>query len=252
MKKIIVANWKMNPETLKEAQRMLLGLKAGVKNSKADVVICPPFVYLSEAKKAFKRASNIKIGSQNCFWESKGAFTGEISPKMLKDLGVKYVILGHSERVMVMGETNEMTAKKVKAVLLAGLTPVVCIGETIEERNQSITFQVIEMGLKESLKNIKKQQAEKLVIAYEPLCAISTNQGLICTQDDALTMALYIKKLVGETYGKKAKDNVRVLYGGSVIADNAKSYLENEAIDGLLIGGASLNIKEFLSIVKNI
>lgn len=252
MKKIIVANWKMNPETLKEAQRMLLGLKAGVKNSKADVVICPPFVYLSEAKKAFKRASNIKIGSQNCFWESKGAFTGEISPKMLKDLGVKYVILGHSERVMVMGETNEMTAKKVKAVLLAGLTPVVCIGETIEERNQSITFQVIEMELKESLKNIKKQQAEKLVIAYEPLCAISTNQGLICTQDDALTMALYIKKLVGETYGKKAKDNVRVLYGGSVIADNAKSYLENEAIDGLLIGGASLNIKEFLSIVKNI
>lgn len=252
MKKIIVANWKMNPETLKEAQRMLLGLKAGVKNSKADVVICPPFVYLSEAKKAFKRASNIKIGSQNCFWESKGAFTGEISPKMLKDLGVKYVILGHSERVMVMGETNEMTAKKVKAVLLAGLTPVVCIGETIEERNQSITFQVIEMELKESLKNIKKQQAEKLVIAYEPLCAISTNQGLICTQDDALTMALYIKKLIGEIYGKKAKDNVRVLYGGSVIADNAKSYLENEAIDGLLIGGASLNIKEFLSIVKNI
>lgn len=251
MKKIIVANWKMNPASLKEAQKMLAGLKTGVKNNKAEVVVCPPFVYLAEAKKVFG-ASGVKIGSQDCFWENSGAFTGEISPIMLKNIGVKYVILGHSERVMVMGETNEMTAKKVKAVLAIGLTPIVCIGETLEERRQSKTFFIIEKELKESLKNIKKQQVENIVIAYEPLWAISTNQGLVCTPDDALTMALYIKKLVSEIYGKKAKDNVRVLYGGSVGIDNAKNYLENEEIDGLLVGGASLNIKEFLSIVKNI
>ncbi|MFH0739743.1 MAG: triose-phosphate isomerase [bacterium] len=249
MKKIIVANWKCNPATLKEAQKILAGLKAGLKNTKAEVVICPPFVYIERFK---IQDSRFKIGAQDCFWENNGAYTGEVSPIMLKDLGVKYVILGHSERVMIMGETNEMTAKKVKAVLAASLVPIVCIGETLEERKQGKTFSIIEKELKESLKNIKKQQAEGIVIAYEPLWAISTNQGLKCTPDDALTMALYIKKLVSEIYGKEAKDNVKVLYGGSVQADNANSYLENEAIDGLLVGGASLNIKEFIDIVKSI
>lgn len=258
MKKLIIANWKCNPATLKEAQKMFLGLKAGIKNNpstllRAEVVVCPPFVYLSEANKIFKSASNVKIGSQNCFWENNGAFTGEVSPKMLKDLGVKYVILGHSERITIMGETNEMTAKKVKTALSAGLMPVICIGETIEERKQSKTFQVIEKELKESLKNIKKQQATGgIIVAYEPLWAISTNQGLVCTPDDALTMALYIKKIMGEIYCRKAKDNTKVLYGGSVSLNNSSNYLENEAIDGLLVGGASLNIKEFLGIVKNI
>jgi len=242
----------MNPVSFKEAQKLFLGIKTGAKNNKAEVVVCPPFVYLTEANRIFKSASNIKIGSQNCFWENNGAFTGEVSPKMLKDLGVKYVILGHSERIIIMGDTNEMTAKKVKIALSAGLLPVICIGETLEERKQSKTFQVIEKALKESLKNIQKQQVEGIIVAYEPLWAISTNQGLTCTPDDALTMALYIKKLVGEIYGKKTKDSVKVLYGGNVGADNAKSYLENEAIDGLLIGAASLNIKEFLGIVKNI
>lgn len=250
MKKLIIANWKCNPETLKEAQKMFLALKAGTKNDKAEVVVCPPFIYLTEAKKVFGNGT-IKIGSQNCFWENKGAFTGEVSPTMLGNLGVRYVILGHSERVTIMGETNDMTAKKVKATLAAGLTPVVCIGETLEERNKSITFQIIEKELKESLKSIKKQQAEEIVVAYEPLWAISTNQGMVCTPDDALTVALYIKKLMGEIYGRKAKESVKVLYGGSVGLDNANSYLENEAIDGLLVGGASLNIKEFLSIVNN-
>ncbi|MDO8524216.1 MAG: triose-phosphate isomerase [bacterium] len=251
MKKLIIANWKCNPTTLKEAQKMMVGLRAGIKNNKIEVVVCPPFVYLAEAKKVFGVGA-VKIGSQDCFWENQGAFTGEVSPTMLKNLGVKYVILGHSERVMVMGETNEMTAKKVKAVLSTGLTPVVCIGETLEERNQSKTFQIVEKKLRESLKAIKKQQVGELVIAYEPLWAISTNQGLTCAPDDALTMALYIKKLIAEIYGRKAKEKVRVLYGGSVGSDNANKYLENEAIDGLLVGGASLNIKEFTAMVKNI
>ena len=217
MKKIIVANWKMNPVSLKEAQKMMAGLKAGVKNNPstslmAEVVVCSPFVYLAEAKKFFGDGG-IKTGSQNCFWENHGAFTGEVSPVMLKDLGVRYVILGHSERVMVMGETNDMTAKKVKAVLLAGLIPIICIGGD--------TFQIIEKELKECLKDIKKQQAEEVIIAYEPLWAISTNQALACSPDDALTMALFIKKLTGEIYGKKVKENIKVLYGGNVSSSNA-------------------------------
>ncbi len=249
MKKLIVANWKMNPVSLKEAQKMLAGLKAGVKNNKAEAVVCPPFVYLQEAAKILKNKANIKLGSQNCFWENAGAFTGEVSPKMLKDLGVKYVILGHSERVMVMGETNEMTAKKIKAALALGLLPIICIGETLEEKEQGKTFQIIEKEFRESLQGIAKPQVNKIIIAYEPLWAISANQGKDCSSDDALTVALYIKKLAGEVFGKKAVEEIRVLYGGSVDAKNAKAYLENEAVSGLLVGGASLNIKEFLSIV---
>jgi len=150
MSKLVIANWKMNPATLKEAQQMLSGIKRGVGKSKAEIVICPPFVYLEIAKKAFKN-SKVKVGSQNCFWENQGPFTGEVSPLMLKNLGVGYVILGHSERVMKMGETNEMTSKKVKAVLEAKLTPIVCLGETLEEKQAGQTFAVIESELKESL-----------------------------------------------------------------------------------------------------
>ncbi len=252
MKKIIVANWKMNPTTLREAQKMFLGLKTGIKNFKAEVVVCPPFTYLQEGAKILKNKSNIKLGAQNCFWEEKSAFTGEISPKMLKDLGVKYVILGHSERIMTMAETNEMTAKKVKAVLKFGLTPIVCIGETMEEREQGKTFQVIEKEFRESLQGIAKPQVCRIIIAYEPLWAISTNQGKNCSSDDALTVALYIKKLAGEIFGKKAIEAIKVLYGGSVNEKNAKNYLENEAVSGLLVGGVSLNIKEFLGILKDI
>jgi len=251
MSKLVIANWKMNPATLKEAQQMLSGIKRGVGKSKAEIVICPPFVYLEIAKKAFKN-SKVKVGSQNCFWENQGPFTGEVSPLMLKNLGVGYVILGHSERVMKMGETNEMTSKKVKAVLEAKLTPIVCLGETLEEKQAGQTFAVIESELKESLAKIGKQQAGKVVFAYEPLWAISTNQALKCSNDDAFTMALFIKKSIGEIYGKKAKDEVRVLYGGNVSILNAKDYLLNQGIDGLLVGNASLNIKEFIDIVRDI
>ncbi|MDD5433639.1 MAG: triose-phosphate isomerase [Candidatus Pacebacteria bacterium] len=253
MKKLIIANWKCNPASLKEAQNMLVGLKAGLKNNKAELVVCPPFVYLTEANKILKGIGGVvKIGAQNCFWETAGAYTGEISPLMLKDLGVKYVILGHSERVTTIGETNEMTAKKVKAVLNTGLTPIVCIGETLQEREQAEAFGVIEKELKESTKGIHKKEIEKIIFAYEPLWAISTNQGLICSSDDALTMALYLKKLIGEIYGRKTGQAIKILYGGNINKKNAKNYLENEAISGLLVGGASLNIKEFLSIVKSV
>lgn len=251
MKKLIIANWKCNPTTEKEAQKILLGLRAGVKNNKTEVVVCPPFVYLPEAGKILKAKSNIKIGSQNCFWEEKGAFTGEVSAKMLQDLGVKYVILGHSERIMIMEETTEMTAKKVKAVLKNNLTPIICLGETGEEKRQGKTFQVIEKEFRESLQGIAKSQIQRIIIAYEPLWAISPSDR-ICSADDALIVALFIRKLVFSLAGQKASQNIRVLYGGSVEAKNAGDYLQNNAINGLLVGGTSLNVKDFISMVKRV
>jgi len=249
MKKLIVANWKCNPTSLKEAQKMLLQLRSGIKKTKAEVVICPPFCYLPLVS---YKMLNVKLGAQNCFWEQNGPFTGEISAQMLKDLAVQYVILGHSERIMILGETNAMIAKKVKAVLNSGLMPIICVGETLEEKEQGKTFQVIEKALREILQGIKKQQMEKVIIAYEPLWAISTNQNnhKNCSPDDALTMALYIKKLASEIFGKKAIQTLRVLYGGSVNVKNALYYLNQDAISGLLVGGASLNIKEFLGILS--
>ncbi len=252
MKKLIIANWKCNPTTLKEAEKMMVGLKAGVKNNpsaslRAEVVVCPPFVYLPTIN---NKLSIIKLGAQNCFWENSGAFTGEVSVKMLKDLRVKYVILGHSERRNIMAETTEQVNKKIKAVLGVGLIPILCFGESLEEKQQGSSFISIEKELKEMLEKISKDDIAKIVFAYEPDWAIGTNNN--CSADDALTMALFVKKLIGENYGKKAKDNIKVLYGGSVSSSNAKTYLENESIDGLLVGGTSLNIKEFLSIVKNI
>ncbi len=246
MKKIIIANWKMNPASSAEAQKMLAGLKAGIKNSKTQVVVCPPFVYLDLAKKNLGNQA-IKIGAQNCFWESIGAFTGEVSPKMLKNLGVSYVILGHSERRIVMGETTEQANKKIKAVAEAGLVPVVCFGESLEEKQQGQSLVAIEKELQGMLDKISKDNIAKIVFAYEPDWAIGTGNN--CSPDDALTMALLVKKIMGEKYGKKTKEAIKILYGGSVDKSNAKLYLENQAIDGLLVGGASLNIKEFLSIL---
>ncbi len=251
MKKVIIGNWKMNPITLKEAQKMLAGLKLGLRGNKAEVVICPPFVYSVEAKKVFGN-SGVRIGAQNCFGKDEGAFTGEISPTMLKDLGVKHIILGHSERRILMGESTIIVNKKIKAVLKNSLTPVLCFGESLEEKQQGQSFASIEKKLKEMLDGVSKDDISRILFAYEPDWAISTNENIECSPDDALTMALFIKKLMGEIYGKKAKDSVRVLYGGSVGKENANSYLENSAISGLLVGGASLNIKEFLSIIHTV
>ncbi len=249
MKKLIVANWKMNPISVKETQKMFLGLKMGLKNNQAEVVVCPPFVYLQEAQKAFAKVKNIAVGSQNCFWENSGAFTGEVSALMLKDLGVRYVILGHSERVK-MGETSEIIAKKLKAVLGAGLLVIVCVGESLEEKNKGETFSVIEKEIKEIFSKIKGPEFQKVVIAYEPDWAIGTETN--CSPDNALTVALFIKKVISENFTRSAGSAVKILYGGSVDSSNAKDYLIGDSIGGLLVGGASLDIKEFLKIVQNV
>lgn len=219
MKYLVVANWKMNPPTLKGAKLLFDSVKKGVKNVKSvEVVICPPFVYLKELRIKNKEL-RIKLGAQDCFWQEKGPFTGEISPLMLKDLGVKYVIIGHSER-RALGETDEMINKKLKSVLSAKLTPILCFENLTQVRN--------------GLKGISK----KVILAYEPIWAIGT--GKPCPPEKA-------KKI-----RKTLKEFKMVLYGGSVNSQNAKDYIKKAGFQGLLVGGASLNPKEFIKIIKTV
>ncbi len=248
MKPLIVANWKMNPTNQKEAGRLFNSLKRGLKNvSKAEVVICPPFVYLGGLK---IKDLSFKLGAQNCSWQEKGAFTGEISPHMLKDLGMKYVIVGHSERRKIFQESDQMAAEKLKAVLKLNLIPILCIGETGEQRKEGETFKVLEKEIKNGLKGILKSQIGKVVVAYEPIWAIGTKNP--CSSDDALTVTLFIRKVISQIFGKKAGKNIKILYGGSANSQNSRDYLKEEGINGLLVGGASLNPKEFLKIIKQI
>lgn len=223
MKKYIVANWKCNPATLKEAENIFGLIKKEVKIP--EVIICPPFTYLSSLK-------GLALGAQNVFFESKGAYTGEISPLMLKDLGCKYVLIGHSERRKYFNETDEIINKKIKAAIGAGLSPIFCIGETEKERKEGKAEEVIERQIKKGLEGVKAP----IIIAYEPVWAIGT--GNSCGKEEAEKMSLFIKKMA----------DVPVLYGGSVNASNSKEYAK---MDGLLVGGASLIPDEFITIVKN-
>lgn len=220
-------------------------LSRGLKDrNKAEVVVCPPLVYLS----ALKKNLPFKLGAQDCFWEEKGAFTGEVSPVMLRDLKVRYVIVGHSERRLLRGESDEMVSQKLRAVLKAGLSPIFCIGETAEEREKGMAFKLLEKQIRQGLKKVLKSQIEKVVIAYEPIWAIGS--GKPCSPDDALTAALFIRKMLGKVFSKKAAKNIRVLYGGSVNPQNAASYLTGNWVQGLLVGGTSLEPREFLEIVR--
>ncbi len=236
-KPLIVANWKMNPLTFKKAEDLFKGINKEFK--KVEVVVCPPFVFLSSTK------TNFSLGAQNCFWEKEGAFSGEISPYQLKSIGCKYVILGHSERRKYFKETNEMVGKKIKKGLEAGLRPILCIGETLKEKNH--IADVLKKQMKQSLNGISQKDAEKISIAYEPIWAIGS--GHSCPVEEAKSTALLIRKILSGMYSAK---KIRILYGGSVNSKNASLYVEKAGLDGLLIGGASLNIKEFLKIIKNI
>lgn len=230
MRTLIVANWKCNPTTLAEAKRLFNSIKKGVKNAKeVEVVICPPFLYLSIIN---NQLSFIKLGGQDCFWEDppagRGAFTGEISPLMLKNLGCQYVIIGHSERRRYFGETDKMINKKLKAVLKNGLKPILCI-EKISQ-------------IKKTLKDLSKKEREKLILAYEPIWAIGT--GKACGIPKAKKINHSIRKILGK--------KISLLYGGSVNSQNAKDFIVMAKFQGLLVGGASLNPKEFIKIVKNV
>jgi triosephosphate isomerase len=238
-KKIIVANWKMNPQTLKEAEAIFSSLKTGFKKlKKVEIVVCPPFVYLSSLKEKAKKLA-VQLGAQNCFWEEKGAFTGEISPLMLRNMKVSYVIIGHSERRRLFFEDDEIILKKVKAVLKNKMTPIICVGETKEEREKGLTFEVLKRQTESILKGIQKSNLPKIILAYEPVWAIGT--GSSCSQEDAVSAILFLRKLAAEKFGKKLGNEIRILYGGSVNQKNVGLYLSEPWIDGVLIGSASLH-----------
>ena len=239
MKPIVVANWKMNPQTLVKAKLLFNSVAREIKNIKnVEVVICPPFIYLPYLLNSKLSILNPKIGAQDCFWAEKGAFTGEVSARMLKDLGCQYVIIGHSERRKYFQETEEMINKKIKAALKAKLKPILCIGETERQRKAKKTEEI----LKNQLKNLTEVgPLTKLIVAYEPVWAIGT--GRACRIVEAKVARLFIRKIV---------KRIPILYGGSVNSQNAKDYVEKAGFQGLLVGGASLDAKEFIKIVKSI
>ena len=248
MKLLIVANWKMNPQTLGEARRNFDLIKKAAKKIKGvEVIVCPPFVFLP----VLTPKGNVKLGGQDCFWvKEKGAFTGEISPLMLKNLGCQYVILGHSERRIYFGETDEMINKKIKAALEIKLNPILCIGETAEEKEEGKTLGVLRNQLREGLKSISSLElrSPNFNIAYEPVWAIGT--GNPCEIDEAMSAVISIRKILAKLYSRSISQGIRILYGGSVDVKNAAGYIKEARMDGLLVGGVSLDPKEFLKIIE--
>jgi len=248
MKPLIVANWKCNPSTLEEAKRLFNSVKRGVKNIKnVEVVICPPFVYLSSIK---YQVSRIKLGAQDCFYEQKGAFTGEISPLMLKNLGCQYVIVGHSERRKYFNETDEMINKKIKATIITKLKPIFCIGETLKERERGEMYNVLRSQIEKGLQKIPKKEIKNIVVVYEPVWAIGS--GKPCSPDTTMSVSLFIRKILTKIYSPSISKNLRIIYGGSVNSKNASSSVVEARIDGLLVGGASLDSQEFINIVRKV
>jgi triosephosphate isomerase len=248
MKPLIIANWKANPSTLAGAKKLLSGIKKGLgKKRKADVIVCPPFVFLSELSKVIGKG--IKLGSQDVFWQ-EGAFTGQVSAKMLKDIGCKYVIVGHSEK-RAMGETNEIVNRKIRACLAQKIIPIFCIGETGEERETGKTFQILKTQMKEGLENISRNQVEKIVIAYEPIWALSTTSNRKnCDFEDALSIQILIRKIISEIYNRQACKKIRIIFGGNVKSNNILGYIQEARMEGALVGGASLDAKKFIAILK--
>ena len=245
-KAIIAGNWKMN-KTMAETKAMIEELKPLVENADCDVVLCVPFTDIQTAKRAAK-GSQIKIGAENVHWAEKGAFTGEISADMLKEMGVEYVVLGHSERRQYFGETDETVNKRTKAALAAGLKPIVCVGELLWERECDITEEVIARQIKLDLFNVTEEELKNVVIAYEPVWAIGT--GKTATADQAEEVCSFIRATIAKLYNQAAADAVTIQYGGSMNDGNADELLSKTNVDGGLIGGASLVAEKFAAIVK--
>ena len=243
---LMAGNWKMN-KTIDEAITMVKALKTAVADVKdVEILVCPTYTALYAVFKEIK-GSNINLGCQNLFWEAKGAFTGEISPSMVKDAGCSYAIVGHSERRQYFGETDETVNKRTKAAFGAGLIPVVCVGETLEERENNVTFKVIETQIRGGLADLTAEEAATVVIAYEPVWAIGT--GKTATPEQAQEVHSFIRALYKKIYNDAA-DKVRILYGGSVNPKNVSDLMKQPDIDGGLVGGASLEADSFTQLVK--
>ena len=242
-KKIIIANWKMNPQTADEALRFVQGILAQRLPKNIELIIAPPFVYLDLLKK--NCGKKIKLAAQNISWAERGAYTGEISGLMLKNLGCDYVIIGHSERRHIMGETEEIINLKLKAALKVGLTVILAIGE--KEQNDDI-LKILSQQIKSALEGVNVSEISHLIIAYEPVWAIGT--GLADTSDNALSAALLIRKIISRLYGQEWASDLPILYGGSVSENNAADFIAQNGINGALVGGASLELQSFIKIIK--
>ena len=245
-KAVIAGNWKMN-KTPKEAEALLKEIAPLVKDADCEVIACVPYVDLCTAIEATK-GTNIKIGAENCHWAESGAFTGEISTGMLTELGVEYVVLGHSERRQYFGETDETVNKRTKAALAAGLKPIVCVGELLWERECDITEEVIARQIKLDLFDVSAEDVKKTIIAYEPVWAIGT--GKTATADQAEEVCAFIRATLAKLYGQEVANAVTIQYGGSMNDGNCDELLSKENVDGGLIGGASLVAEKFAAIVK--
>ncbi|MCK5122981.1 MAG: triose-phosphate isomerase [Candidatus Pacebacteria bacterium] len=245
--KIIIANWKMNPDSFGETDNLIKIIKKGIKKSdNLKVIICPPAVYLSK----IKANSGFDLGIQNIFWEDRGAFTGEISAIIAKNLKIKYTIIGHSERRKYLNETDEMVNLKMQSALKNKLSPILCIGETLEEKKKDVTSGVITNQLKKAFKGISniKYSISNICIAYEPVWAIGTSKTP--SIDEIMSVNLLIKKTISNLYDRETAEKISILYGGSVDSKNAFDFVDKTGMDGLLIGGASLNGSEFARIVN--
>jgi triosephosphate isomerase len=246
-KPIIAGNWKMF-KTAAEAVALVNALQAEVAGVESvEIVVCPPFTALAAVQPALA-GSNVQIASQNVHWEKEGAFTGEISAPMLKELGVRYAVIGHSERRQFFGETDAGVNKRTKAALASGLRPIVCVGETLKEREANKTEQVVRAQITGGLAGLSKNEMLETVIAYEPVWAIGT--GKTATPQQAQDVHAFIRKLIGSFFDADTALRVRIQYGGSVKPDNAKELLGQPDIDGALVGGASLKADGFAAIVK--
>ncbi len=238
MQNLIVANWKMNPVSLEEAKNIFEQIKSGTEGANAEVVICPPFVYLAELK-------GLTLGAQDIFYEEKGAFTGEVSGEMLKNLGVEYVIIGHSERRKYFSETDEIINEKMKKALESGLKVIFCIGETSGERDAGKKNEVLERQIKKGLAGV--ENLENINVAYEPVWAIGTGNN--CSVEETKESIDFIKKFLALSHVEGV--DTRILYGGSVKSENSGEYIKDAKANGLLVGGASLNAEEFVKIIKS-
>lgn len=243
---IIVGNWKMNM-TVSEAEKFAKEIKEIELDESVEKGICAPAIDLSTLKSILKD-TDIKLGAENMYFEKSGAFTGEISPEMLKDLDLDYVILGHSERREIFKEDDELINKKLKSALEYNLTPIVCVGESLDERENNKAYDKVKMQIEKAFDGISKDDVSKVVIAYEPIWAIGT--GKTASAEDADDMCKYIRELIGSLYSENEQEAIRIQYGGSVKPENVVELMNKENIDGGLIGGASLKVESFKKLVN--
>ena len=244
-KPVIIGNWKMNKD-LDEAKKLVKEIISEKLDNNVEKVVCVPFVYVTEVRKLLE-GTDVGLGVQNMYFENRGAFTGEISPIMLKSCGVSYVILGHSERRTIFNETDEIINKKVKSALQYKLIPILCCGETLEERNLGIEKDIVEKQIRNTLDDISVNDIEKVIIAYEPIWAIGT--GLTASSDDAENMIKFIREILYDIYGNLS-ENIRIQYGGSVKPNNIKDLMQKENVDGALVGGACLESTSFCALIN--